>query len=63
MAKVLVIYHSRTGNTAKMAQLIADAVAAEGVEAFCLSVQDAKTEELLAADLLWHDGRRDQAVY
>ena len=30
--KVLVIYYSQTGNTKKMAQIIADGVKAEGVD-------------------------------
>lgn len=50
MAKALVVYYSRTGNTEKMAQCIADAVASEGTEVECKSVADATVEDLLAAD-------------
>ena len=50
MAKVLVVYYSRTGNTEKMAQLIAEAAAAEGVEVACQRVQDTSLEDLLKAD-------------
>ena len=50
MAKVLVIYYSRTGNTEKMAQMVADAMAAEGVEVACQRVQDTSLDDLLKAD-------------
>lgn len=50
MAKVLVVYYSRTGNTEKMARQIADSVAAEGLEVECKSVLDTSVDDLLAAE-------------
>ncbi|MFA7486285.1 MAG: flavodoxin domain-containing protein, partial [Phycisphaerae bacterium] len=38
MAKGIVIYYSRSGNTEKMARIIADSMTAEGVETDCKSV-------------------------
>lgn len=50
MAKVLVVYYSRTGNTEKMAHLIAEGVRSTGVEAVVKRVQDTQAEELLDYD-------------
>lgn len=50
MAKVLVVYYSRTGNTERMAQLIAEAIQAEGVEVECKRVAETSVDDLLAAD-------------
>lgn len=50
MSKVLIVYYSRTGNTAKMAQFVAEGVAAEGVESACQRVEDTTLEDLLQAD-------------
>ncbi len=50
MPKVLVIYYSRTGNTAKMARLIGEGVKEEGVEVEVKKVEDTKAKELLKAD-------------
>lgn len=47
MAKILIIYYSRTGNTEKMANLIAEGVKEEGVQVELKKVQDVKAEELL----------------
>lgn len=47
MPKVLVIYYSRTGTTEKMAQIIEDALAKEGLETDCRSVEDASVDDLL----------------
>ncbi len=51
MAKILIVYYSRTGNTEEMARLIAQGVEKEaGVDVEVKAVQDAKIEELLSAD-------------
>jgi len=47
MAKVLIIYYSRTGNTEKMAELVGEGVKGEGVEVEIKKVGDVKLEELL----------------
>ncbi len=47
MAKVLIIYYSRTGNTEKMAELVGEGVKGEGVEVEIKKVEDVKLEELL----------------
>ena len=52
MAKILVLYHSNDGNTAKMAKLVAEgALSLEGTEVKELSVKEATYE-----DLAWCDG-------
>ncbi|MDD5568095.1 MAG: flavodoxin domain-containing protein [Candidatus Omnitrophica bacterium] len=51
MQKVLIVYYSRGGNTRKMAELIADGVKSEGMEA---AVRDVK--DVLADDLLQYGG-------
>jgi NAD(P)H dehydrogenase (quinone) len=50
MAKVLVIYHSRTGNTEKMAASVAEGARVEGVEVELKKVGETKAEEMLLAD-------------
>jgi NAD(P)H dehydrogenase (quinone) len=50
MAKVLVIYHSRTGNTAKMAQAVASGAKSYGAEVLIKRVGDVSLEELKKAD-------------
>ncbi|MGC8863439.1 MAG: flavodoxin family protein [Armatimonadota bacterium] len=50
MAKVLIVYYSRSGNTEKMAKLIEEGVKAGGVEALTKRVQDTTAEELLEYD-------------
>jgi NAD(P)H dehydrogenase (quinone) len=52
MAKALVIYYSRSGNTKKMAELITEGINKEGVEAVCLDVKDVEADELLKYDCL-----------
>ena len=52
MAKILIVYYSRTGNTKKMAELIADGARDVGGEVTVKSVQDARLDELLAADAI-----------
>lgn len=50
MAKALVCYYSRTGNTRKMAVRIADVLKSEGLE-----VDLKKVEETTAAELVGYD--------
>ena len=50
MAKVLIIYYSKSGNTEKMAKLIAEGVEDGGVRADARRVQDVAVEELLDYD-------------
>ena len=51
MAKILVVYYSRSGNTEKMANLIAEGARNGGVDVDVRRVQDVS-----AADLLNYDG-------
>jgi NAD(P)H dehydrogenase (quinone) len=51
MAKMLVAYYSRTGNTEKMAELVAAGARSTGVEVALQPIT-----EVLAADLLNYDG-------
>jgi len=51
MAEVLIVYYSRSGNTEKMAEYIADGVKKEkNVEVEVKSVKDVRVEKLLDAD-------------
>lgn len=51
MAKILVVYHSQTGNTEKMAQAVADgAHSVEDVEVVLKKAKDATLQDLLTAD-------------
>ena len=50
MAKILVIYFSKTGNTEEMAKSVAEGVEAEGLDVEIKRVQEAKVEDLLSAD-------------
>lgn len=50
MGKVLITYYSRSGNTAKMAEKIAETLKAEGVEAVLKKVEDVKVNELTSYD-------------
>lgn len=53
MAKVLVIYDSRTGNTEKMADSVAEGVRqVEGASVVLMNVEKAKHEDLLGADAI-----------
>ncbi len=47
MAKGIVIYYSRSGNTKKMAELIAGAMNDEGLSTECKSVEKVKAKDLL----------------
>ena len=50
MAKVLIVYYSHTGNTRKMAELVADGVRKGGGEAVVKPVDEASVDELKSAD-------------
>lgn len=50
MARVLIVYYSRTGNTERMANLIAEGVKAGGAEVTLKRVQDCEPQELLDYD-------------
>ncbi len=47
MVKILVSYYSRSGNTKRMAELIAQGVRGEGVEADLKDVEEVNPDELL----------------
>jgi NAD(P)H dehydrogenase (quinone) len=49
MSKILIIYFSKTGNTEKMAQAVAEGVKGEGGTVEVKKVKDAKVDELLDA--------------
>jgi NAD(P)H dehydrogenase (quinone) len=51
MARILIVYYSRTGNTEKMAHLAADGARAQGAEVIVKKVQQTTPE-----DLIEHDG-------
>ncbi|MCM8814379.1 MAG: flavodoxin domain-containing protein [Candidatus Omnitrophica bacterium] len=50
MARVLIVYYSRTGNTEKMAREIAKGVVAEDVEAVVKKVEETDAKELIEYD-------------
>ncbi|MCM8832696.1 MAG: NAD(P)H-dependent oxidoreductase [Candidatus Omnitrophica bacterium] len=50
MKKVLIIYHSKTGNTEEMAKSVAEGVKEENLEVILKSVEDTKVEDMLDAD-------------
>jgi NAD(P)H dehydrogenase (quinone) len=50
--KILVGYHSRTGNTKKMAEAIAKGIKKEGVEVDLLDVNKIKPDDLLNYEAL-----------
>ena len=51
MAKILIVYHSQTGNTQKMANAVAvGAKSIEGVEVILRKAVDATLDDLLTAD-------------
>jgi len=52
MAKVLVCYYSRTGNTEKMAEKIAEVIKKEGLEVDLKKVENTSVDELLNYDCL-----------
>ena len=50
MAKVLILYFSHSGNTAKMADIVAEGVRSSGSEAIVKDVKKADVDELLKPD-------------
>ncbi len=52
MAKGIVIYYSRSGNTKQMAQIIAEAMNNAGLPTDCKSVDKVKAEDLLKFDAI-----------
>ena len=46
MSKILIIYYSRSGNTERMANIIADGIKKEGVEVAVKDVKDVDIDEL-----------------
>lgn len=49
MHRILVVYYSRTGNTAKMADLLAEGVRSQGVETMVKPVEETTLQDLLDA--------------
>jgi NAD(P)H dehydrogenase (quinone) len=47
MAKVIVIYYSRTGHTRKMAELVVEGINKEGITGVLKDVKDVSVDELL----------------
>jgi flavodoxin len=58
--RAVVIYESRTGNTARAARLVAEEVASHGVEAAVYPITDIGLKDLAEADIVfigtWVDG-------
>lgn len=52
MAKGIVIYYSRTGNTKEMAQIIAEAMNEAGLQTDCKPVDKIKADDLLGYDAI-----------
>jgi NAD(P)H dehydrogenase (quinone) len=52
MAKGLVIYYSRSGNTKNMAEMIAKAMVDGGLETDCKSIDKVKIDDLLTYDAI-----------
>jgi len=52
MAKGLVIYYSKSGNTKKMAEIISKSMNDSGLPTECKSVEKAGVDDLLAADAI-----------
>jgi len=52
MAKGIVVYYSRTGNTEEMAKIIAEAMSEAGMETDCKSVDKVKADDLLGYDAI-----------
>jgi NAD(P)H dehydrogenase (quinone) len=52
MPKGLVVYHSRSGNTKQMAEIIAAAMNEAGVATECKAVAETSVDDLVAADAI-----------
>ena len=52
MAKGIVVYYSRSGNTKEMARIIAESMNEAGLQTDCKSVDKVKADDLLAYDAI-----------
>ncbi len=52
MAKVLIVYHSQSGNTAEMAQAVADGSRRAGATVVLKKAAEANADDLLACDIV-----------
>ena len=52
MVRILVVYYSRSGNTQKMAELIAEGARGDGVEVEVKDVESTEADDLVAADAI-----------
>ena len=52
MAKGLVTYHSRSGNTKAMAEIIAETMNAAGLDTECKPVSETTPDDMMAADAI-----------
>ena len=52
MAKALVVYYSRSGNTKQMAEIIQNSLQDQGIEADIKTAQDTKADMLINYDLI-----------
>ena len=52
MAKVLVVYFTRTGNTKAMAEIVADGAEKAGAQVFLKDVEETKPDEMLDYDAI-----------
>lgn len=50
MAKILIVYYSRTGNTMQMARLVEEGIRSEGMDVETKDVEEVKTPELLKVE-------------
>jgi len=50
MAKILIVYYSKTGNTKKMAEFVGEGAKSEGVEVALKAVDQATPEDMLNAE-------------
>ena len=50
MPKVLIVYYSRTGNTERMANIIANGIKEKNVDVECKKVEDTDPKEMLEVD-------------
>lgn len=52
MAKALIAYYSRSGNTQKMAKIISDALGQEGIEVSLKNIKEITASDLLTTDAI-----------
>ena len=58
MAKGIVIYYSRSGNTKEMAEIIAKSMHEAGLATDCKAVNKVKAEDLLGYDVIFVPARQ-----